>query len=552
MTRYLLAAEADQIQDFVFRAAHLREVVGGSQILTRFGDREEGAPPTLRVSKEDLVVSGGGNFRALFDTHERAIEFGEQLAEVYRLATDGSLTVIEEPVEADAGDDMDFARASRVAQEQLQRAKRWRSGSLNTAQLPYIAFCASCGIGLAAWHQKRHDRAGQAQYLCDACRAKGAERAEESLGQFLMPFVKGVVGQRKDPNQYIWPGKLKDRATANQEIDPTADLGMFDARSYVAYLVADGNNMGQVFDKCSKDQMRQLSEGMTDILRSSLAETTRVLRSAQAKEIAKIDPNFIPALPLILGGDDLFALLPAPWALDFARHFCEQFEERMAGLVDGLKLSRRAEPSTRITMAASVVVCKHNYPFYLAHTIGHERLEHAKELTKRLAKAQPNGDMHSVVDFEVILGSQTGAQPAKRAYRSTLRPYWITGGGVPEGWGLKLDTLLAQRWALRNLPRKRLAQLRALYYPSALPDKKGEASLARWYARRDALLRRIDRDEEIGQRVRQAFDVLGGAYWYPSRRTTEDDWYGHALPDLLEAWDFAYRLDTPKSDYEEI
>ena len=36
MPRYLLAAEADKIQDFIFRAAKLREVGGPSRLLARF------------------------------------------------------------------------------------------------------------------------------------------------------------------------------------------------------------------------------------------------------------------------------------------------------------------------------------------------------------------------------------------------------------------------------------------------------------------------------------------------------------------------------------
>jgi hypothetical protein len=34
--RYLIAAEADRIQDLIFRSSRLREVVGGSQLLSRF------------------------------------------------------------------------------------------------------------------------------------------------------------------------------------------------------------------------------------------------------------------------------------------------------------------------------------------------------------------------------------------------------------------------------------------------------------------------------------------------------------------------------------
>ena len=62
-TRYLLAAEADKIQDFIFRASHLREVVGGSQLLTRFC----GEVPERLLSrygndaKENVVINSGGS-----------------------------------------------------------------------------------------------------------------------------------------------------------------------------------------------------------------------------------------------------------------------------------------------------------------------------------------------------------------------------------------------------------------------------------------------------------------------------------------------------------
>lgn len=543
MTQYLLAAEADQIQDFIFRASHLREVVGGSQLLTRFGDRKDGAPPALGVPDKDLIVSGGGSFRALFATPEQAIQFGQQLAGVYYQATGGSLTVIAEPEEIK--DEADFAQASRVAQEKLREAKRKRPGHLSTVHLPYVAFCASCGVGLASRHEKRHPKAEQAQYLCDDCLAKGSERAEESLGAFLKPFVQVVVGEQENPYDYIWPGK--DRSEAEQEIDPTTDLGRFDSRKYVAYLVADGNNMGKVFDHCDRKQMRQLSEAMTIELRASLASATRELKKGQAE----VAVNFIPALPLILGGDDLFALLPAPWALDFARHFCTEFEGRMTALVNALNLSTRDKLPERITVAAVVVVCKANYPFYLAHAIGEARLKQAKQLTKRLAKESgQEGKMRSVVDFEIILGSQAGAKPKQGNYRATLRPYWLTDDGIPTGWGIELNTLLDQRWELRNLPGKRLAQLRALYYPSAL--RVAEDNPDRWKAQKKALLQRMGRDKDTLTQVESAFTVLGGEDWCTVERREEDEWQGHGMPDLLEAWDFAYRLDKPRRDYEEV
>jgi hypothetical protein len=98
--RWLLAAETDQIQDLLFRASRLREVVGGSQLLERFCEE---APPLLldRVvgcgtwREDDMIIRRGGAFRVLFDDREDARAFGSDLAEAYRRLTGGSLSAAE-------------------------------------------------------------------------------------------------------------------------------------------------------------------------------------------------------------------------------------------------------------------------------------------------------------------------------------------------------------------------------------------------------------------------------------------------------------------------
>src|SRR5690606_37829293 len=102
-----------------------------------------------------------------------------------------------------------------------------------------------------------------------------------------------------------------------------SDLGQLESRNYVAYLIADVNDMGLVFGSCDNfSSLTQLSKDLNNVLWRALAEPTKKL-------LQKIDAkaSFIPVLPLILGGDDLFVLLPAQWALDFTRCFCEKFEE---------------------------------------------------------------------------------------------------------------------------------------------------------------------------------------------------------------------------------
>jgi hypothetical protein len=139
---YLLAAEADKIQDFIFRSSRLREVVGASQLLTRFC---RSIDDTLaKKHGGQVVVNDGGSFRVIFDDLAKAHAFGADLAELYRLALGGSLTVAE-PVALSG----DFRKANEMAGEKLRWAKSRRQGAVAEVHMPYVAFCASCGVALA-------------------------------------------------------------------------------------------------------------------------------------------------------------------------------------------------------------------------------------------------------------------------------------------------------------------------------------------------------------------------------------------------------------------
>jgi hypothetical protein len=127
-----------------------------------------------------------------------------------------------------------------------------------------------------------------------------------------------------------------------------------------------------------------------------------------------------------------------------------------------------------------------------------------------------------------------------------LGPYWI--GGDVDNWGLDIEHLVEQCYALRVLPRRRLAQLRGHF--DALTDIRGEEFDA-WLQRLDQLLARFP--DEQREAAESALADLGGRDLYRVARTTDrNDWrYGHALPDLLNAWDFAFDLKRPRTEYEE-
>jgi hypothetical protein len=509
MPQFLLAAEADQIQDFVFRASHLREVVGGSQLLARFNRQVPAGLLNLDLKDPRLVVSDGGGFRILFDDAGAAQAFGAQLAQVYRAGLDGSLTVIDEPIRIDEAIEENFATANQQADQALRQAKRRRQVNVALVQSPWLAFCASCGISVARDHAKRAPIEERGQYLCYACQAKAIERRKYRVGEFLIPFLE----QFGNPDKLEWPGNRGDTS------DPTGEIA--DTRGYVAYLLADVNNMGAIVGKCSRAQMHRLSREMSRVLRAALAVPTRKLMQA----------NFVRTLPLILGGDDVFALIPAKYALDFAREFCIAFEDEMKKALAHISLS--VVPPT---IGAALVICKQNYPFGLAHQLGEELLAQ----TKRLAKAEGR----SAVNFQVVRGSQIGGEAESGKYHPTMRPYWIGADVAANGW--QVDRLLTQRHALDGLPGKRQEELRALFDDYRDLHKNTERD--EWVARLERLLIRIARDGEMGKAITRALHELGSTekargYWYSVDRVHDKDkWWGHGLPDLLDVWNYTHTL----------
>jgi hypothetical protein len=386
-------------------------------------------------------------------------------------------------------------------------------------------------VGLAETHETRFEEA-EGHYLCHSCRVKAAEWEENKKKGFLKDFYDQVPGA----SELVWPNEADD-------------VAQYDPRGYVAYIVADGDGMGRVFGACSKEQAARLSEKMDAVLREALAEpTSRFMRN----EAARQNPNLVPVLPLILGGDDLFALVPARWGLDFARRLCRTFQREMTAFVRDEEITLKEngqEKDPTITMSAAVVICKANYPYYLAHQIGEERLGATKRAVKALGDA---GTRLSAVDFEVVLGSQAAPDVQTGKRRRTLRPYWVPPegeGGVPDGWGLAMGQLLDWRHQLVGTPSRRRSQMRE-HFDRDLEDVDG------WNAGLRRILARIERDWTRDEKhpVRRALEALGGVDlddWYELARKNDEDFHqGHGLPDLLRAWDWALSLDHSPIAYE--
>lgn len=549
--RYLLAVEADKIQDFIFRSSRLREVVGASQLLTRFC--KEGAEPLLRDKYGgnpglDIVVNDGGSFRIIFEAieptvaYQKAKQFGADLAELYRLTVDGTISVAE-PVPLGN----DFKAANKAAGQALRRAKSHREGAIAEIHMPYVAFCASCGIGLANRHTRlTGGRGSRSSYLCETCQTKAEERDREPraiLDRFYAAYCK-LSGDDHHA-----------KADWAEDADAVAEFDLR-KRNYVAYLVADGNGMGELFGRCDEEQIKAFSAGLTIALNDSLANP-----AAHFRKIVPGQAAMVPILPLILGGDDLFALIPAPYALDFARYFCLAYEDQMKKLVGSKDVHLDVQP----TVAAAVVICKSKYPYALAHRRAEELLKEAKRHCKLLAAE--TGEHLSAVSFEVILGNRLAGleetdTERRKVVLPTLRPYWVVQPGTPlptaaRPRGIDMRELIDLRYTLKDAPNKRLAELRRRFeeLPTDMDRENRDEKLKQWTDSLKPLLRRSGHEEALCM----ALEVLGkpsergGAehHWRELQRGHKSPWpMAHGMLDLLEAWDFAQDLTKAPAAYE--
>ncbi|MEM3563789.1 MAG: hypothetical protein QXR19_11200 [Candidatus Jordarchaeaceae archaeon] len=462
--------------------------------------------------KHKIIISDGGSFRILFDSKIDAEKFREYLYEFYRREL-GTTITIAEPVEVKSEQD-----AIRQAQVNLRRAKHRDKPPVSIEQTPYTAICASCGVRIARYYESRFPDEEE-NYVCEVCERK-SEAREHVKENFLRKFLSFVsVGMTQG---YDFPKK---------DADEVANL---DPRNYIAYIIADGNNMGKIFGSCNNfDQLRKLSENLDTIINESLAEPTKVLLGKQRRHLQEREEGsvLIPVLPLILGGDDVFALLPARWSLDFTLRFSMEFEKRMKNFLTQIGLS-----DVSPTISAAVVICKGKFPYLVAHEIGEELLKTAKKRAKE--------EKSSTISFTVLTGSEIVKVPKeKRIFVAGFPAYTIN----------ELKKLIEYRFILKNLPGTRRAQFESLFLRAEELDSNEKEAFRlmkeEWIPERQSILNRLDK--KLRNAVGRALVDLGNPQ-------NDGNWlliggsYFHQFPDLLRVWDFAYNLERDVSEYEEV
>ncbi|MDZ7960981.1 MAG: type III-B CRISPR-associated protein Cas10/Cmr2 [Aulosira sp. DedQUE10] len=353
---------------------------------------------------------------------------------------------------------------------------------------------------------------------------------------------------------YKEPTKYFDKININnvKEAQNVREIGdANNPKGFVAYIYADGNNMGGYIQKEIKnpEDYKRFSQNIFEATEKSvyaalmahLIEPHKLNPSLQAERNSKADVWIHPFEILTIGGDDVMLIVPADKALVIAKTIGEEFERILLNKGNRYELTKGYNPELvhryheqgenfaskqcKLSMSTGVLMTADDTPIYYAEKLTNQLLKSAKKQAKDLKK---HGYYGGTVDF-LVMKSVTMISSNISEFRSN--GLTKSGKGKPK---LKLyaapytlhelDGLLKTAKAFKALkeknaefPKSQLYQIR-----SFLERGKQTAMLNYRYFR----VRLINKEAQnlLKQRFEEAWcEALSNdgnlAPWIPDRRT---------------------------------
>ena len=387
---YLLG-DVDAIKEFVFETSSLPQIRGGSQLLI---ECEEAVREIVKqAGGEEIYCSGGGFLFKVSAQH--AEEIKQQIERLYLERTlIATVTIItgnilspslptDEPADRwagrlfkahqPAGRGGDFAQLVASLSASIRTAKMQKHSAPFFQAFPFGRRCEACGKRIAQEEVPRREPEEQEQ-------VEG--RVDERLALCLVCLQRHKTGTRS--KEYKVRGRFNE--LFSQAYQPTAQqppdldrLVKSARRKYVAFLYADGNDIGKLLQQVRNEQeFRALSEALEEGTQQSLF---RSLQQVCSQELQKRD-GYWPFEIVNIGGDDITLLVQAGYAWEVAVKFLEEFEERVQGLVqDKLGAWPEGWPE-KITASCGIAIADVRHPVRYLEYLASDLLKMAKREAK--------------------------------------------------------------------------------------------------------------------------------------------------------------------------
>lgn len=377
--RFLVLLDTDKIKEYVFATNKMREIRGASAILDELNS-EETELLAQRFGMVEKVFLGGGSGKLIFNNQNNAQNFCLELKKLYHSKTDraASITAVCLERRVLSGQPESFQDWIYRGEKELRRAKDSKYHRLQPLTNPYFKICESTGMSPS-------EKIGQGdrRLICQASYLKRQQEEDKDsvffrkFKQFLEKPENAELREKVNDNWTPLFNKKQIKELLPKELD---DIGALYS-GYVGLIYADGNRMGQRLAEldCS-EAYREFSDKVKNGTQDAIFESLACRLGMNLKR----NQNRFPFEILLLGGDDLIAVVPANKAIEIAIDFCEGFKTKTCG----------------ISISAGVVITHVNYPI-------HRMIEHAEDLlksAKRKSNKQP-ADEICAIDFMVLKGA---------------------------------------------------------------------------------------------------------------------------------------------------
>lgn len=335
MASYLYGAAVQGIQEFIFRTNKLSDITGASELVERICTQYfEKVLGKSTVNNSNAIINAAGNIKYIF-TDKNECEQVVRKFPKYVLTKVPGITISQAVVEYDPQGDFPAQVLELETKLRIQRNRPMRPTSLGL-----LGIKRSTETGLPLKQQPK------GQY-CD----------EQTVAK------RGII---EETNKNLCK-KAFGETVKLEDVNFNTDR-MIGENDWIAIIHADGNGLGQVVQKVSKNGKKAFREFSV-----ALDEANRIAAQKAFERIKtefNLKDNDIPVRPIVLSGDDFTIICRAEFALEYARYFIENFE---------------TETKTRgydLTACAGIAMIKSSFPFYYGYEMAEELCSKAKKDSK--------------------------------------------------------------------------------------------------------------------------------------------------------------------------
>lgn len=342
------------IQSFIFQTNQLDDISGASELVESICTKKFKETVGEGFNeKSNAVIMAAGNVKYVFDTQEQCENVVRNFPRKVQECAPG-ITFSQAVVKFD--DEKSFGKA---VDELEKRLKTQRNLPQTPLEVGMLGCKRAAKTGMPVVKIENGEELDAATY---------AKRvARKDCGNKL--HIKSFWGKKQDAGKDL---KLED------ELDIKDLTGKND---WIAIVHIDGNGLGKVVQQLGKDRKKfyQFSTLLDQATTKAANEAFKVIEEAHG-----FSYNKLPICPVVLGGDDLTAIIRGDLALPYAKKFITEFErETSQGEMKAL-LSKAN--MNKLTACGGIAYIKASFPFYYGYKLAEELCHAAKTDAKAINK----------------------------------------------------------------------------------------------------------------------------------------------------------------------